>query len=908
MGSVHNLKRSLAGAAALSLILNSAVLQAAAQSPEGGGTAVLAVPAGTLGDVLSEISLRTGVPVIFAEELVAGRLAPSVTGTYSAEEAVRQVLAGTGLEVRAGRSGALRIVRAAAHAEPAVTTTARRQSQPVRTEPQGEEADLRIDQVVVTGTSLRGIAPESSPLQIYSRADILGSGVTTTEQFIRTLPQNFGGGSSEFITLGLPNDGEAAATGAGVNLRGLGNGGTLVLLNGNRLAPTSALGNFVDLSIIPVTALDRVDVLTDGASAVYGGDAVAGVVNFILRDDFEGAETSFRYGTDDGGDLEETRIGQTLGHAWGSGNVLATYEYFNRSNLTLADRPGIEAPRVVSGDDPAGPDKFDLLPSERRNSGVLSVRQDLTPGIRLSATGLFSRRDSRHSVIGYVAAGDAVVSDRKSTSYALSLGADADLSDVWSLSLRAGLSNQNNEIVSRSQARQSRVVSENDSDSRSLDLILNGALFELPAGPVRVAAGGHLRREDFILESSRNGVLRKARRDVTALFGEVLIPVIGPEAEVPGVRRLEISLSGRVDDYSDFGTASNPRIGLLWSPSENLKLRSSYSESFAPPAIGQAGDRTGSANVLPTTLVMQVLGYAGQYPELDGTGYILVTGVASDLDPQTSRTFTAGADWEHSGRTGAWSASINYYDLEFEGRLGTVPIPDNLDPAFAPFLQLEDPSVFPPGTILFNPAAGQVAELIAGLDFPPELQFGATLENVGVINNVGVTRNLASTRTSGMDAMLNYERTTPLGDLSLGVNASYILKFESQAASSTPGVDVLNTLYNPVDLNIRIQGGLKRGGLAGTLFVNHVAGYKSDQSADAVAIDPWTTVDVSLSYGFADRAGWLKDLRLGLTVQNLLDTDPPEAPVLRSFSIAGYDPTNASPVGRFIALELSKSF
>jgi len=907
MGSTYNLKRSLAGAAALSLILNAPCWTALAQSSGGAASEELTLAAGPLGDVLSEISLRTGTPIIFAEDLVAGRQAPSVSGAHTAAEAARLALAGSGLEVRASQTGALRVVRAAAHSQPVAEPLVKR-PEPETVEPVRAETELRIDQVTVTGTSLRGIAPESSPLQIYSREDILGSGVTTTEQFIRTLPQNFGGGSSEFITLGLPNDDEAGSYGAGVNLRGLGNGGTLVLLNGNRLAPTSALGNFVDLSIIPMSALERVDVLTDGASAVYGGDAVAGVVNFVLRDDFEGAETTGRYGTDGKGDLQETRVGQTFGSAWNSGNALATYEHFRRTNLTLADRPQISAPRATGGEDPAGTDRFDLLPSETRNSLVVALRQNLTPALRFSATGLYSQRGSVHSVIGYVGAGDVVVRDRTSASYALSFGAEAEVSELWSASLTANLSNQKNEIWNTSEARQTRDLSENDSDSRSLDLVLNGEVLQLPAGPVRLALGGQVRQEDFIMQGSRYGILREAQRDVRAVFGEIHVPLIGPDLSIPGVQRLEASLSGRVDNYSDFGTASNPRIGLLWSPLEGLKLRASYSESFAPPAIGQVGDRTGSATVLPSSLVMQVLGYAGRYPEYDGTSYILHTGVADDLDPQTSRTFTFGADFDRTLGQGRWTGSLNYYDLVFEGRLGTTPIPDNVDMAYAPFLLLEDPSLFPPGTVIFDPSADALNTFLASLDFPPDLQYGATLDTVGIINSVSVTRNLASTQTRGLDLIMNYQRPTPIGQLTLGANANYILAFSRQAASSTPDVDILSTLYNPVDLNVRVSGGLQHGGWAGAIFLNHVSGYRSDRSADSISIDPWTTVDVNLSYRFGAQSGWSRDLKLGVSVINLLDADPPTAPVVEYFSIAGYDPTNASPLGRFLAIELSKVF
>lgn len=296
MGSTYNLKRSLAGAAALALVLNATGWTASAQSSGAAPPETLSIAAGPLGDVLSEISLRTGTPVIFAEDLVAGRRAPPVSGTLSAAEAVGLALAGSGLEVRSGESGALRIVAAAAHSQLAADLPVRRRP---GQDPVQEEADLRIDQVTVTGTSLRGFAPESSPLLVFDREAIRQSGVSSTEEFLRLQPQTFGGGSSEYSPLGLPGDTNSSYNntfGSGANLRGLGSGATLTLLNGRRLAPTSQVGDFVDISMIPLSALERIDVLSDGASSIYGGDAVAGVVNFVLRDDLTGGETTARYG------------------------------------------------------------------------------------------------------------------------------------------------------------------------------------------------------------------------------------------------------------------------------------------------------------------------------------------------------------------------------------------------------------------------------------------------------------------------------------------------------------------------------------------------------------------------------------------------------------------------------------
>ncbi|KJS34612.1 MAG: hypothetical protein VR74_19645, partial [Hyphomonas sp. BRH_c22] len=293
-------KTRLFSAAASTIILSAGMGGVHAETPAPGGEVAFNIDAPMLGDALRAFGAQSGTPILFSESLVAGRAAPGLNGTFAPADALDRLLQGSGLEAVKGQGQAV-IIRKRTDAPEPVVPPARppREEAPAETLPDSSRAKadpgtLRIDTVTVTGTSLRGIAPESSPLQIYSREDILGSGVTTTEQFIRTLPQNFGGGSTEFTSQGLPTDGNSqrnSTYGSGANLRGLGSGATLTLLNGNRVAPTSTIGDFVDLSMIPVSALERIDVLSDGASSIYGGDAVAGVINLVLRDDFDGAET-----------------------------------------------------------------------------------------------------------------------------------------------------------------------------------------------------------------------------------------------------------------------------------------------------------------------------------------------------------------------------------------------------------------------------------------------------------------------------------------------------------------------------------------------------------------------------------------------------------------------------------------
>ena len=125
--------------------------------------------------------------------------------------------------------------------------------------------------------------------------------------------------------------------GAGINLRGLGVGATLVLVNGHRQPLSGLNGDFVDVSNIPAAAVERIEILPDGASALYGSDAIAGVVNIILKDDFQGAETQVRYGGTPGG-RDETVVSQLLGTHWTGGKAMLVYEYSDATALAASAR------------------------------------------------------------------------------------------------------------------------------------------------------------------------------------------------------------------------------------------------------------------------------------------------------------------------------------------------------------------------------------------------------------------------------------------------------------------------------------------------------------------------------------------------------------------------------------------
>ncbi|MDB5791959.1 MAG: hypothetical protein JWQ80_1983 [Massilia sp.] len=153
--------------------------------------------------------------------------------------------------------------------------------------------------VLVTGSSIKRIDGETAlPVQILKREDIERTGATSTEELVKQLSSLSSAGSATTVANASGYGGGSIAT---VSLRGLGGARTLVLVNGRRVSvygggSAGSAGSSVDVNSIPLSAIERVEVLKDGASAVYGSDAIAGVVNFILRKDFTGIEATANYG------------------------------------------------------------------------------------------------------------------------------------------------------------------------------------------------------------------------------------------------------------------------------------------------------------------------------------------------------------------------------------------------------------------------------------------------------------------------------------------------------------------------------------------------------------------------------------------------------------------------------------
>jgi iron complex outermembrane receptor protein len=287
-----------------------------------------------------------------------------------------------------------------------------------------------VEQIVVTGSRIRGAQTVGSSVVALEREAIVETGAPTTSDLIRKIPQIVALGASETAS-GAQNGAANATRSLAVNLRGIGSNATLLLLGGRRMPAAGTQGQITDASVIPSIALERLEVVADGGSAIYGSDAVTGVVNLIPRRNFTGAETAVRYGSADS--YYDWSVAQIVGVDWERGHLMIAADHTYHSALRGYDRdfytsdlrarggsdfrsqncvPGNIVVDGVSYAIPANSNGVltpgsltpntrnlcdnlrngDIIPNLKRTSVFLSATQRLTDSLTLFAEGYYSHR------------------------------------------------------------------------------------------------------------------------------------------------------------------------------------------------------------------------------------------------------------------------------------------------------------------------------------------------------------------------------------------------------------------------------------------------------------------------------------------------------------------------------------
>ena len=849
-----------------------------------------------------------------------------------------------------------------------------------------------LDEIVVTGSHLHGADAAGSKVIVIDRKQIDASGYERIEDVLATVTQNVN------RTNAATRDGNElnnyVSRGAEVQLRGLGLGTTLTLVNGQRQGATGYQGSFVDVSNIPGSAVERIEILPEGSSALYGSDAIGGVVNVILRKDFKGLEMRARASTASGDGTERTLAG-LWGRAGVQGHLLLGIQYDDSRTLKCSARPlcaanadlrrfGGSDLRTVGGNPgtildpvsgapiaaiPRGQDGSnltvsqlvpgatnyntssldnDILPQQNMRSGFLNAGYHLSPHWDLSVDGRYSMREFKSTfpqrrnsfpvpggnafnhlggpvVIAYDITSDVgpvVDSGRSATSF-LSAGFTGALSHGWQLRLSAAYSKSSTRLLEYNSLntaavdaalgsanpafalnlfgdgthtapsvlaalrRQSDILYLREEFSTSMaSVIADGPLFTGPAGPIRLAIGGDMRREhsrglNIVFAQEDRG------RDVEAAFFELAVPLV-PASAGSTADRLGLSLAGRYDHYSDAGGTFNPKAGVSWRLVPALRIRGNWGTSFrAPPFYWSNPDQIGDGGIELVNDPKSPTGERSRVLELFGA--------RNDLKPETSTAWSIGADLAPTAAPNL-TLSVTYFDINYKGKIrdsGTL---------VADFLSQEAVLA---SLITRNPTQAQIDAVCNSITFRRGSKDDCRLPIAAIVD--GRFRNLARVRTRGLDFDLDYAIDTAGGRWVFGLNGTYTTALNQQLTPTALVFDVINTVGNPLKQRWAAHLAWSSKGWVIQTTVNHTGAYLDPAFVPARGVSSWTMVDANLGYRIDGGLGWLADSQLNLGVNNLLNRPPP---FVNQFDLLsgtfGYDPVNASLLGRQISLQIVK--
>jgi iron complex outermembrane recepter protein len=884
------------------------------------------LPEQSLADSLRAIGQQTEMNILFEPAAVKNARSPALKGQYTVDEAIRLVLAGTKLEAQhtAASNVVIKVKSARSTTLPATSadapgnsgsTLAQTNSQspqpqsatgPQNTDTSNSTSESSkkegLSEIVVTGTLIHNVAP-ITPVITITQADLVSQGYTTVADAIYDLPQNFQGGGASPASNPVSGAGGSGASNnatfaSGINLRGLGGSATLVLLNGRRLAPT-AFGGAVDISQIPLSVIDRVEIVTDGASSLYGSDAVAGVVNIITKSDFSGVEVGGRSTGISGGKTPNYGGDLVGGTSWEGGGLVTSFDYEKDNSLWARNRSFSDTL----------PDPFALTPENEAAHYFASVHQNLTDRLNLSMDALLTHR-TYNSTNNIFVTPVSSVNNGNVSQYSVSPQLDFAISSDWTASLIGQWSRErDHSVVDYPPPVNLLAVQPISYQVSYVEPRVDGKLFDLPGGGVRLAVGAQARQEKMDFSSSQlyqgvlSGSVADLSRHVTSAYSELMIPVIGTSNALPLTQELRVDVSVRYDHYSDFGSTTNPKVGISWAPVESVKLHGSYSRSFQAPALFDSAPLGGAAQVAP---------YVNpQSPT--GSSLGLFTQIVTPLRPETARSYNLGLTLDPVDRL---KIEVSYFDIDFsneisylltEGICASFPCSLQDQAELGSFFQ-KNPSLAEVNAILNNPLNS--IQNFAGANGSPGPYTPSDISAIGTLGNV----NAGITRVRGVDLAPRYSGIdTSVGRFSADFDASYYLTYRQQITATSTPFSIDNTFGNPLRFRAKANVGWHWQGWAANARVNFANSYVNNTDPNCpggCAVSSWTTVDTGLSYKFStDSASWLRDTRFAVTVTNLFDRKPPYV-YFPTFSGGnfGYDPVNANPLMRTVAVTFTKRF
>ena len=434
-----------------------------------------------------------------------------------------------------------------------------------------------------------------------------------------------------------------------------------------------------------------------------------------------------------------------------------------------------------------------------------------------------------------------------------------------------------------------RTLRKGESEMKLFDAKVSGPIFQLPAGPLQLAVGAEYREDDLADTPDDNirnanvvgqgGTSAAGSRDLTSAYAEFSIPLH---------RTLEAQLAVRYDDYSDFGSTTNPKVALRWQPTRQLLIRGSYAEGFRAPSLVEMflGGSTSFQTYLDEPRCDAYRGGGGTAQEIAAICRPIQrrtsAGGNPELGPETSESWFVGMIWEPLDNL---TLELDYWKIDHKGII---------DRPILTF-QVENADLFPGTVFRADPNARDIA-----VGAPGALRGE---ESGDLQPSVRQTYfNIASQKAEGIDVGVTLRNTLgSYGRLTSALAGTYNLNYKRATSPGEPLLQYIGTYNYP---RWRANAGFdwEYGPWTTTVFVNYIHRYYQANGTEfggaSDYIDSWTTTDLQVQYkGF-------KNWTLALGVKNVFDRDPP----FSDDDNQGFDFSVHNPVGRFFYGRVRYSF
>ena len=766
--------------------------------------------------------------------------------------------------------------------------------------------------------------------------------------------------SSNLNSLGSfrESSGSSAQSNATIDLRGVGAGRTLVMINGRRVAGSPSLGGggTVNLNMIPFSAVDRIEIVADGASAIYGSDAVAGVVNIILKRDYDGFKITGRYGDRDRDDGEEESLSMLFGASSDKGSVTFGIEYDKRDPIFDADRDFTKASYGdydgdgdISVSETVGISPFGYTVFNPQYNGQPFDRNDpntwqIYPGANCqddpSGTGFVGKinadfyfgpetgyycgyayalvsanRASLERLNTWVSAEyeindsldvymDAIISDNESFGrYAPPAASGPTIpgdprNDVgatfgyfrWTdigtrdnfvndtlVDINTGLKWEVTDNVrveanySHSEYRSSSVgmyylsygglaynvaygvedfdqfvanlkTTTHNDDRQTLTRWSGGVqwdMFDMAGGTAAIYLGAEyyeIKYSALVDAQSEAGMVggsagnsAEGYRDVTAYMIEGVFPILD---------WMELSAAFRADDYSDFGNATSPRLGInIAIPGyEQLRLRASWGEGFRAPDLSDLYGATSFSASGGTDFWGCEQNNQSPCPSRQFDTYI---GSNPNLDAEESESLSFGADWDFwEGDMMSWKASATWISLELDNTIDYVSAQDLLNQDYS------------------SRSSGG-----SGSQYVQRSSTGAVVRiDAGFVNGD------IKQKREALDLGLAGTIDTSFGVFSLRYTGTKYLKYETEEVYGNGNlIDITGTLGFP-EWRSNAQASWAFNNFFANLAWDYIGESESRSSDDKY--DSWDQLNASVGYNFGSWG------QITIGANNLTDEDP----------------------------------